>query len=331
LKIKNEATMSHKKEMIGVRYNSLVPREEVEKNMLERDPRTRYLCDCDCGHVNCRKTIITIGKRIRNGGTKTCGAREHGHNNVDTVRMATYLYIYRGLYDDGDLKVENFISISKLNCFYCGLEPSNKANSFKRAAKRLFSYQNGEVIYSGLDRINSMEPHNVGNVVPCCIQCNKFKLSRSYEELLVAIDGLKDNFIPTYVSEMELVHPNDPAIKAKIKNFLSHKREDKVSHGLSKYHLATLMVANCTYCHSDGQKKLNEVDRYENFDLDGIKTSYYPENCVPSCHHCNSAKQQLTPEEFRAWIVRIKTNLHNLPATSELLKKYLKTKEDLKC
>lgn len=41
---------------------------------------------------------------------------------------------------------------------------------------------NGNFIYNGLDRINSMLLHNLNNIVPCCKLCNYLKRSLSLEK-----------------------------------------------------------------------------------------------------------------------------------------------------
>lgn len=57
-----------------------------------------------------------------------------------------------------------FASLIKMDCHYCGKEPSRQ---FKR---------NGAVlIYSGLDRKNNRKGYIQGNVVACCSRCNTSK------------------------------------------------------------------------------------------------------------------------------------------------------------
>lgn len=72
-----------------------------------------------------------------------------------------------------DLTLEQFIEISKKNCFYCNSEPT------PTKGHRQWS----TIIYTnGLDRIDSNMGYLYNNVVPCCIYCNTAKLDRTQEE-----------------------------------------------------------------------------------------------------------------------------------------------------
>lgn len=42
--------------------------------------------------------------------------------------------------------------------------------------------RDGYFTYNGLDRIDSSQPHNKNNVVPCCYPCNVAKLDYTQEE-----------------------------------------------------------------------------------------------------------------------------------------------------
>ena len=74
---------------------------------------------------------------------------------------------------DTDMTVEEYYSISQMNCFYCGGAPNNifnRAKTDKKASYR--AKQEGNYIYNGIDRIDRSLPHNKNNVVPCCYWCN---------------------------------------------------------------------------------------------------------------------------------------------------------------
>lgn len=84
--------------------------------------------------------------------------------------------------NDTDLTIEEYYSISQMNCFYCEGLPNNefnRAKTDKKSSKQ--AKMNGNYIYNGIDRIDSSLPHNKNNVVPCCKYCNfaKNKLTLS--------------------------------------------------------------------------------------------------------------------------------------------------------
>lgn len=86
-------------------------------------------------------------------------------------------------YQDGYLTIEEYYTLSQMNCFYCNIPPSNifnKAKTDKKAS--LKAKENGKYIYNGLDRVNSNLPHSKDNVVPCCKYCNWSKGNLTLED-----------------------------------------------------------------------------------------------------------------------------------------------------
>lgn len=84
--------------------------------------------------------------------------------------------IWKQNYNDSDIDINEFYSLSQIRCFYCGLEKSNKYNNY---------------YYNGLDRINSNLLHTKNNVVPCCKHCNFAKSNLSLEEFNNWINKVK--------------------------------------------------------------------------------------------------------------------------------------------
>lgn len=88
-----------------------------------------------------------------------------------------YLVNARGCFNkycDGNLSFENFMFLSQQKCAYCKKGPSNVRNK----------YYNDEYafIYNGLDRIDSSKPHDLENIVSCCISCNRMKSDQTMKE-----------------------------------------------------------------------------------------------------------------------------------------------------
>ena len=73
------------------------------------------------------------------------------------------------------LSEEHYDCITKQNCFYCCVEPSNV---------RYLGYDNGSFIYTGIDRVNNSFGYEIDNVVPCCRICNRAKDVRSKEDFI---------------------------------------------------------------------------------------------------------------------------------------------------
>lgn len=101
--------------------------------------------------------------------------------------------IYKPGYNDGDLSIEEFYSISQMPCFYCSTLPLNffnKAKTDKKASQQAKDY--GNFVYNGLDRINPNFSHNKNNIVPCCKYCNFAKSKLTLNEFYEWIKRVQD-------------------------------------------------------------------------------------------------------------------------------------------
>lgn len=93
---------------------------------------------------------------------------------------------------DTDLTVEEYYSISQMNCFYCNNAPNNNFNRAKTDKKSSQKAKdNGEYIYNGIDRIDSNFEHYKNNIVPCCKYCNFAKSNLSLDEFYSWISRIK--------------------------------------------------------------------------------------------------------------------------------------------
>jgi 5-methylcytosine-specific restriction endonuclease McrA len=151
--------------------------------------RSFWLCKCTCGNeTNVRESCLL------DGNTWSCGClrgqRIHSDTNPslsllrDTWEAATVWRLYqykhsaknRGL--DFSIPDSVFIDLVQKSCHYCGAPPSNIAKVSTR------KHRNGEVIYSGLDRIDNTKGYTPENVVPCCINCNRAKRTMTRDAFL---------------------------------------------------------------------------------------------------------------------------------------------------
>ena len=192
-------------------------------NVIRIESIDYFECKCDCGnnYTGIRHSIIS-------GVTKSCGCRistrKYGNPSIHSA-----MKIWNKSYKDGDITLNMFIILSQCNCHYCESPPGNCYNSFimqqkYRKSKMLssknsneFSIKNGNFIYNGLDRIDSSKPHNLDNIVPCCIKCNQSKMDRTYREFFIhikkmAIKILKPGINIDCFLEEEII-PGDQYIK----------------------------------------------------------------------------------------------------------------------
>lgn len=93
-----------------------------------------------------------------------------------------------------DITFDDFLKITKKNCFYCDAAPSQSYlgvyKSGVRAGKRKV---NGNFVYNGIDRITPSNGYTLDNIRPCCRYCNSAKLDRTEEQFYKWIENLSKN------------------------------------------------------------------------------------------------------------------------------------------
>lgn len=152
---------------------------------------------CDCGNITF----------VRPRTTRSCGclhiisAKENGMGTrkydpmIATARnvWVRYKTIDRAKEREMTIDFETFYTLSQENCYYCGSPPSNKANKAVAAAYASdFAKENGDFIYSGLDRLDSSKGHTPDNVVPCCRDCNRMKMDMSLEKFERLVEAIAE-------------------------------------------------------------------------------------------------------------------------------------------
>jgi len=137
-----------------------------------KNKSTYWNCICDCG-----KELVVKGVYLNSGHTKSCGCYqtyklEKGEAGLNIV-YKQYLRHSKRKNRNFEISKERFKEISKMNCFYCGREPSTISKS---------KSNHSEYVYNGMDRIDSSLGYIESNIVPCCEFCNKMKLDHSFED-----------------------------------------------------------------------------------------------------------------------------------------------------
>lgn len=177
------------KDITGEKFGRLMAIKRVGSN--PKNKLAKWLCKCECG-----KEKIVDGNYLRRGSTKSCGCL-----NTETVNMmnkkralksglANMRNLIKGYKASAkrrgikyNLTEEQFAEITKKDCHYCGVKPSNKANQ---------KDTNGAYIYNGLDRIDNSKGYEIGNIVPCCHICNGAKCKLTLQEFR---DWIKRTYI----------------------------------------------------------------------------------------------------------------------------------------
>jgi len=153
----------------------------------------KWKCVCDCGNV-----AYVRSNALRSGKTKSCGCYNRdvakknmtktmgkGDKNIHYIKdrkiaafnsvIASYKLNakYRGV--QFSLSNKEIYSLLEGNCYYCGVEPSNEKKVKVTSEK---------ISYNGIDRINNKIGYINGNVVSCCITCNRAKNKMGLNDFL---------------------------------------------------------------------------------------------------------------------------------------------------
>lgn len=145
----------------------------IENDLVRTFPtQTQRACRvrCDCG----TEAIRTYGE-LRCGRSPSCGCKSR-ERSIETIWRAFHDKFNRRGWDC-HLTLPQLKFLVQLECVYCGKEPSNRFRvKYKVDGKyQRIEDQSLEIRYSGLDRIDSSKGYVLGNVVPCCSECNGMK------------------------------------------------------------------------------------------------------------------------------------------------------------
>src|SRR5262249_46953177 len=88
---------------------------------------------------------------------------------------------------------EDFDRLTSQDCFYCGQPPSRVQRPLRG------SYEGGDFVYNGIDRVDNKLGYTLENVVPCCKTCNYAKRDMPHDEFMAWIARL---------TEYHFFHPN---------------------------------------------------------------------------------------------------------------------------
>jgi len=111
---------------------------------------------------------------------------DHKKHEIPKKKLSTIRRVHYKNYNEMDFWVH--YNMSQLNCFYCNEKP----NTYTRNDPKII---NNERLFvrNGIDRIDSTKKHVSGNVVPCCIKCNKIKSNHSVEKFYKWVNDVYEN------------------------------------------------------------------------------------------------------------------------------------------
>lgn len=145
-------------------------------------PRSpKYTVQCECGNV-----IDVFGVALRQGRTISCGCRrkeaiaEYSKSKRLDYGMAAAKKLFDGYKRRAtkgfELTLEEFLAITKQDCYYCGVKPSQVVD-LKRNGY-------GTYTYNGIDRLDNNKGYTKENAIAACGMCNMMKRHYSKEQFL---------------------------------------------------------------------------------------------------------------------------------------------------
>lgn len=143
-----------------------------------------WLWKCDCG-----KEIERVTSDIKRGHQRSCGCMKKEilsslRKKLPGQSAFNILFAsYKQKADERNLVFEllekEFITLTKQNCYYCGISPSQL---FIRPG------MNGGYSYNGIDRVDNTKGYTLDNCVSCCKKCNRAKMIMSKKEFFEWIE-----------------------------------------------------------------------------------------------------------------------------------------------
>jgi len=151
-----------------------------------------WQCKCDCGQEIIKKHSYLVNAQYP--ACEKCLSDKRKQNN-SKVGKRSDKNLYKNLYrqysksaEQRDLKFELSLEDCKKffnkRCFYCDTLPQN-----------IIKNSHYEIIWNGIDRIDSSVGYNKENCVTCCTICNFAKRSLSINEFKDHIEKIYTNFI----------------------------------------------------------------------------------------------------------------------------------------
>lgn len=158
----------------------------VNADVIRKGTNSYRTYRCDCGKIQ-----IVQSHSVRSGKSTGCrkceGLRRRRPNNYLAWAYLRNSYTTnakrRGLC--WTLSDEQFVEITSLGCFYCGVPP-----------KQMIRRKHAVYKYNGLDRKDNTEGYTTSNVVSCCKICNFAKRDLSYERFMQWIQLLVKRHLP---------------------------------------------------------------------------------------------------------------------------------------
>jgi hypothetical protein len=163
--------LGREQDLSGKKFGKLI----VIKRAMRTPQHKEWECLCDCGN-----TVIIRANHLKTGNTTSCGCAKKIQEKINLGNIhcldrdlieknriySNYRRGARKRHLDFNLTKEEFFSIAKDRCHYCGGEPISNFG------------------FNGIDRVNNSVGYVKENCVPCCSICNMAKKEMNVKDFI---------------------------------------------------------------------------------------------------------------------------------------------------
>lgn len=154
----------------------------------DKNGKAMWLCRCSCSVEH-----AVHGYSLRNGNSTNCGCMRlvkvrlpYGEASLNQL-VASIRNNARRRNLEWELTREDVRKLTGQPCYYCGCKPNHKSSLSNRYY--------GIYVHNGIDRVDNECGYLVGNVVPCCRDCNVAKNARNVQEFRDWVERVYNRFV----------------------------------------------------------------------------------------------------------------------------------------
>lgn len=156
----------------------LIDKKQIEPHYSKTS--TIFYGKCEECFSERRLTSSHVGMILKGRGAGChCSRRSTGTESEYKWRYQSYIQAAKKRELSWNIDYNQFLDITKQNCYYCGTKPEMRPSHSKRWD---FKFP-----MSGIDRIDSSGGYEVSNVVACCSFCNQAKWDHDVQDFLLWI------------------------------------------------------------------------------------------------------------------------------------------------